>query len=72
MSRAQRDLVAEAVGVYKTIRADLAVAVPFWPLGLPRWADSWMALGLRTPRASYLTVWHRGPPAFPVWAPMAG
>ena len=61
MSRQQRDLVVAAVRVYKDIRADLAVAVPFWPLGLPRWTDSWIALGLRAPGVSYLTVWHRGP-----------
>jgi alpha-galactosidase len=61
MSPHQRDLVAEAVRVYKSIRAGLALAMPFWPLGLPRWADSWIALGLRAPGASYLTVWHRGP-----------
>lgn len=60
MSRQQRDLVAEAIGVYKNIRSDLAVAVPFWPLGLPRWADPWITLGLRAPGASYLTAWHRG------------
>jgi alpha-galactosidase len=61
MSRQQRDLVAAAVRVYKDIRADLALAMPFWPLGLPRWTDSWIALGLRAPGVSYLTVWHRGP-----------
>jgi alpha-galactosidase len=61
MSRKQRDLVADAVRVYKGIRAEWPEAVPFWPLGLPRWDDSWIALGLRAPRASYLTVWHRGP-----------
>jgi alpha-galactosidase len=61
MSRQQRELVAAAVRVYKDIRADLALAVPFWPLGLPHWTDSWIALGLRAPGVSYLTVWHRGP-----------
>jgi len=61
MSRQQRDLVAEAVRVYKSIRAELPETVPFWPLGLPRWDDSWIALGLRAPGTSYLTVWHRGP-----------
>ena len=61
MSRQQRDLVAEAMRAYKDIRAELPQAVPFWPLGLPRWTDSWIALGLRGPNASYLTVWHRGP-----------
>jgi alpha-galactosidase len=61
MSREQRELVAEAVRVHKGLRGALASAVPFWPLGLPRWTDPWIALGLRTPRASYLTVWRRGP-----------
>ena len=61
MKPQQRALVAEAVGVYKTIRADLAEAVPLWPLGLPRWTDSWIAMGLRTPARSYLLTWRRGP-----------
>src|SRR5260370_41373479 len=61
MSRPQRALVAGAVEVYKGLRADLARAVPFWPLGLPRWTDSRVALGLRAPRATYLVAWRRGP-----------
>jgi alpha-galactosidase len=61
MSRDQRALVAEAVRVHKELRGSLAGALPFWPLGLPRWTDPWIALGLRTPEASYLTVWHRAP-----------
>jgi alpha-galactosidase len=47
MSPPQRDLVAQAVQVYKAIRSDLAHAVPFWPLGLPRWPDPVVALGMR-------------------------
>jgi alpha-galactosidase len=60
MTGEQRALVREAIVVYKTIRADIAAATPFWPLGLPHWADRWIALGMRAPRASYVTVWHRG------------
>ncbi|MGH3171566.1 MAG: alpha-galactosidase [Trebonia sp.] len=61
MSPRQRGLVAEAVGVYKeSLRSAIAESVPFWPLGLPRWDDPWVALGLRAPGASYLTVWRRG------------
>jgi alpha-galactosidase len=60
MSAAQRRLVADAVDVYKRIRADLPDAVPFWPLGLPGWADSWLALGMRTKAAAYVIAWHRG------------
>ncbi|MET9831051.1 glycoside hydrolase family 36 protein [Streptomyces sp. NPDC006385] len=62
MSEHQRALVRDAVSAYKTIRGDLASAVPFWPLGLPGWTDAWLALGMRVPggRAAYLSVWRRG------------
>ncbi|MFD9443517.1 glycoside hydrolase family 36 protein [Streptomyces sp. NPDC060006] len=55
-------LVRDAVAVYKTVRGDLAEALPFWPLGLPGWEDQWSALGMRVPdgRTSYLSVWRRG------------
>jgi alpha-galactosidase len=62
MTAEQRGLVAEAVRVYKAIRADLALSVPFWPLGLPRWDDSWVAHGLRAAERSYLLAWRRGGP----------
>jgi alpha-galactosidase len=62
MSDTQRELVAEAVSVYKTsLRSAIAQSAPFWPLGLPRWDDPWVALGLRAPGATHLTVWRRAP-----------
>ncbi|MEV2191807.1 glycoside hydrolase family 36 protein [Streptomyces phaeochromogenes] len=62
MSERQLGLVRDAVTVYKSIRGDLAEAVPFWPLGLPGWTDEWLALGMRVPgdNTSYLSVWRRG------------
>ena len=66
MSGPQRELVAEAVRVYKeSLRPAIARSVPFWPLGLPRWDDSWVALGLRAlsaegGRGTHLAVWRRG------------
>ncbi|MGW0867952.1 alpha-galactosidase [Streptomyces sp. NPDC002611] len=65
MSEHQLALVRDAVTVYKSIRGDLAEALPFWPLGLPGWTDEWLALGLRVPgnRTAYLSVWRRGGPA---------
>jgi alpha-galactosidase len=61
MSGEQRELVAEAVRAYKeSVRPAIARSVPFWPLGLPRWDDSWVALGLRAPGGSHLAVWRRG------------
>jgi alpha-galactosidase len=62
MSGPQRELVAEAVRVYKeSIRPAIPESTAFWPLGLPRWDAPWIALGLRGPEASYLTVWRRWP-----------
>jgi alpha-galactosidase len=64
MTDAQCRLVTDAVDVYKSVRADLPGALPFWPLGLPGWSDSWLALGMRVPTGAYLVVWHRdGGPA---------
>jgi alpha-galactosidase len=60
MSASQQRLVADAITTYKHIRPDLATAVPFWPLGLPGWADRWVALGMRARSASYVVVWDRG------------
>jgi alpha-galactosidase len=60
MSGLQLALVAAALEVYKRIRSALARAVPFWPLGLPRWTDAWLALGMRAPEATYVLAWRRG------------
>ena len=60
MSPGQLGLVGQAVAVYKDLRGDLARAVPFWPLGLPGWEDSLIALGMHAPRASYVLAWRRG------------
>ncbi|MCG3148957.1 MAG: hypothetical protein PCFJNLEI_02409 [Verrucomicrobiae bacterium] len=53
----RRALVKEALDCYKRIRADTPVSLPFWPLGLPRFSDPWLALGLRSAAKSYLAVW---------------
>ncbi|MER6155551.1 glycoside hydrolase family 36 protein [Streptomyces sp. NPDC001868] len=64
MTDHQLGLVRDALTTYKSIRADLRTALPFWPLGLPGWTDDWIALGMRPPVAgtapAYVTVWRRG------------
>ncbi|NQX26436.1 alpha-galactosidase [Microbacteriaceae bacterium VKM Ac-2854] len=59
MSAAERELVHEAVTAQKTVLATIEDALPFWPLGLPGWSDEWLALGLRSDDAAYLSVWRR-------------
>ena len=60
MDPGQRALVREAVLAYRSIRGELADAVPFWPLGLPGWTDPVLALGQRTSGGDgLLAVWRR-------------
>lgn len=59
MTPRQQAMVADAMAVYKRIRADIPASVPFWPLGLPGWTDPWIALGLRGSERTYVTVWRR-------------
>jgi len=59
----QYDLIADGMRVYKEIRSLLKDALPFWPLGLPKWHDDWIALGMKTPgQDMLLSVWRRGGP----------
>jgi alpha-galactosidase len=56
----QMDLVTEGMNLYKTIRQDLRTARATWPLGLPKWHDDWVSLGMVTKtNGLYLAVWRR-------------
>ncbi len=61
ISPERRELVKEALGVYRKIRSDIREAVPFWPLGLSCFSDEWTVLGLRSAdgKKTYLAVWRR-------------
>ncbi|HEY9309706.1 MAG TPA: glycoside hydrolase family 36 protein [Microbacterium sp.] len=63
---AQRERVAEAVALHKTLRDELTGATPFWPLGLPAWDAPTVCLGLHTGSDDLLFVWDRdaAPAAF--------
>lgn len=58
---AQYELVRQAMQVYHgVIREKLCTSRPFWPLGIPRWHDEWIALGLATVDGTLLlAVWRR-------------
>jgi alpha-galactosidase len=55
----RKALVKEALDYYKTIRQDIKTSVPFWPLGLSKFSDSWVSLGLKADKKLYLAVWRR-------------
>jgi alpha-galactosidase len=57
LAEKERALVKEAIAVYKSIRQQIALGYPFWPLGLPSFADQWTCLGLACPNTTYLAVW---------------
>jgi alpha-galactosidase len=57
VSPQRRALVKEAITLYKQIRQDIPHSIPFWPLGLPAFADQWLSLALHCHRTTYLAVW---------------
>lgn len=62
MSQKQLNIIYDGMKVYQSIRGDIPNGTPFWPLGLPKWHDDWIALGLRSEdgKRSYISVWRRG------------
>lgn len=59
LSDERKTLVKEGLDYYKTIRADIKNPLPFWPLGLSKFSDTWVSLGLKTKDKVYLVVWRR-------------
>ncbi|BCY10828.1 glycoside hydrolase family 36 protein [Actinoplanes sp. L3-i22] len=72
MRPGQRELVRDGVLAYHGIREILGAATPFWPLGLPRWDDGWLALGLRAGDTTFLGVWRRPGAAEKITIPLPG
>ncbi len=66
----QFDSVKEALDYYKTIRHDIKEALPFWPLGLSHFSDTWISLGLKTDKKTYVAVWRRHAPTGTVQLPI--
>lgn len=48
LTQERRDLVKEALDIYKTIRKDIKNSVPIWPIGLSQFHDEWTCLGLQS------------------------
>lgn len=59
LSEERKILVKEALDYYKSIRSDIKTALPFWPLGLSKFSDTWVSLGLRAAEKIYVAVWRR-------------
>lgn len=60
MSENRKALIKEALDYYKEIRGEIRQAFPFWPIGLAKNTDKWLASGLKTETKAYLAVWRRG------------
>ncbi|MGN0642146.1 MAG: glycoside hydrolase family 36 protein [Huintestinicola sp.] len=59
LSDERKALVKEALDCYKSIRNDIKEAVPFWCLGLSKFSDPWVSLGLKSGSKLYLALWRR-------------
>lgn len=59
LSSGRKELVKEALDLYKTIRQELKTGLPVWPLGLSDFSDEWVSLGIECKDTVYLAVWRR-------------
>ena len=66
----QRALLQEAIALYKTYRAELPGALPFWPLGLPAPESEVLGLGMDFGGYALLAVWRVGGDAQPCRLPL--
>lgn len=59
LSQERMGYVKEALDYYKVIRKDIKNALPYWPLGISDYKDSWVSLGLMGNGVDYVAVWRR-------------
>lgn len=59
LSQERMGYVKEALDYYKVIRKDIKNALPYWPLGISDYKDSWVSLGLMGDGVDYVAVWRR-------------
>ena len=50
-------LVKEGVECYKQIREDIKDFVPFYPIGIPKYGDGWLCLGMKSKNRKLISVW---------------
>ena len=53
----QTALVKEALDLHKQIRTDIPNSIPFWPLGMPQYSDTWMCEAYKLPSKIRMAVW---------------
>lgn len=60
LSEDRFQLVKEGIACYKSIRNQLKEGLPFWPLGLSKYKDTWVSLGMDCGKDQYIALWRRG------------
>lgn len=58
MDEKSRELVRQAITLYKQMREDVSKALPSYPLGLTQYGDKYLCTAYRCPDKNYLCVWH--------------
>lgn len=53
----QFELVRNGVEYYKEIRSEISESVPFYPVGIPKYGDGWLCLGMKSNEHTRLAVW---------------
>ena len=60
LSEEKKNIVRQGLAFYKGIREEIPKSLPFWPLGLAKEGDDWMALGMDAAERKLLAVWRIG------------
>lgn len=60
LSEKQFAAVKEGVECYKSLRDKIKNFIPFYPVGLNRFDDSWVCVGYKSEKNKYISVWRLG------------
>lgn len=63
--------VKEGLDYYKTIRKDIKISLPYWPLGMSDYDDPWVSVGLQAENVDYVAVWRRNSQCATGYLPIA-
>lgn len=57
ISDERKGFVRQGIEYYKNIRKYISQSLPFWPLGIPDFSDTWVSLGLKHKDVTLVAVW---------------
>ncbi|MHB1483749.1 MAG: glycoside hydrolase family 36 protein [Saccharofermentanales bacterium] len=57
ISEKNRNMIKEAIMIYKSYRKEIPACLPFWPTGLTSFTDDWVSFGLKGENRIFIAAW---------------